>query len=99
MVAGVRVFLYPLFEGSQLTNVSYGYPLFKNHVLGFSLTTLSSADGEKTDDLGRTLGSFSDKETAMMATYATKLTPNLHFGINAKFVTQEIDTFYAKEWE
>jgi tetratricopeptide (TPR) repeat protein len=82
----------PLFAGTQFSNASYGYPVSKNNVIGVSITTLTSGDAEKTNELGESIGTFSDRQSCMMLSYAGKLTPKLHMGVNAKFVTQDIDT-------
>jgi len=86
----------PLFEQSQFISAGYGYPFNDKYTAGVQLLRLTSGDAEKTNALGETIGSFSDQETAILICCASKLTPELRWGVTAKVVSQEIDTFSGK---
>jgi hypothetical protein len=83
----------PLLYGSQFVDVSYGYPIKQNQVFGASIVRLGSGDAEKTNDIGQSIGTFTDQETALIMAYAYKLTPELFLGASAKVVMQDIDTY------
>jgi len=86
----MSVTMAPLFAEGQFLSFSYGYPFDDVNSMGISIVRLTSGEAEKTNELGEITGSFSEQETALLAGYGRKFPGNLHAGVSAKFITQEI---------
>lgn len=86
----------PLFNQGQFTNISYGYPFDDTNAAGITFLRLTSGDAEKTNELGETIGTFSDQETAITIGYGRKISDSLHSGCSLKIISQEIDTISVK---
>ncbi|MFA5778748.1 MAG: PorV/PorQ family protein [Elusimicrobiota bacterium] len=82
--------------------ISYAHPTTKMGVFGISLVSLTSEKFEKVaierNPAGdvvdfKTLGFFSDAQTAYVGSYAKDLSKKLAFGASAKYVSHVIDVY------
>lgn len=86
----------PMFGQGQFATVGYAVPFGKRYAFGAGVVRMGSGDAEKTNQLGESMGSFSNQETALIITYAAKITDKIHVGANGKVLTQEMDTLSEK---
>jgi hypothetical protein len=88
----------PLFEDTQLMALFYGYPFKEKYTIGAGLLRLSSQGAEKTNELGEAISTFSDNETALLVGCGYKLSEELRAGADIKLLSQDIDTYSARNF-
>ncbi|MBI4368909.1 MAG: hypothetical protein HY547_01625 [Elusimicrobia bacterium] len=81
----------PLVAAGRYAAVSLSHPLGSRRFAGFSMLHLASGEAEKTDELGRNAGSFSEQDFAFALAYAERVTHQAHAGFSFKTVYQTID--------
>lgn len=86
----------PMFGQGQFTTLGYAVPFGSRYVVGAGMVRMGSGDAEKTNQLGENMGTFSNQETALVMTCALKLSEKVRLGLNAKLLTQEMDTLSEK---
>ncbi|MDD2806766.1 MAG: hypothetical protein PHV33_14535 [Elusimicrobiales bacterium] len=85
----------PLLASGQYQALSVSHPMSAYDNLGISFLHLGSGSADRTDELGRSIGSFTEQEYAFLLSYAQRAARDISAGISLKAVKQSVAEFSA----
>lgn len=90
-MAEANMMMAPLLSAGQYQSLSLVYPVERARQ-GWAMTVLhmTSGDAEQTNNLGETVGSFKDQNTAALFSYARGFWFSVDGGVNVKYVRQSL---------
>ncbi len=86
----VVMMVAPLLFSGQYQALSVANPISDYSNISVSFLHMGSGVADKTDELGQSIGSFSEQDYAFLLTYAQRATQNLSAGLTVKSVRQSM---------